>query len=100
MRLIVTPLAEEDLESIGDHIAKDSPRRAATFIGELRSQFKTITANPLAFRLRPELGEGIRSLAYGNYVIFFQPAENELLIVRILHGAMDIAARFDETGTH
>lgn len=92
----ISPLAEQDLEAIGDFIAQDNPHRALTFITELRKQCAKIAASPQAFRLRPELGNDIRSCAYGNYVIFFQERPGELCIVRVLHGAMDIASRFSE----
>lgn len=32
MRLTRTPLAEQDLEAIGDYIAADNPTRAVSFI--------------------------------------------------------------------
>lgn len=71
MRLSLTPLAEQDLEAIGDYIAADNPKRALSFIRELRDRCHRIAANPPGYRLRPELGEGIRSCAHRNYVIFF-----------------------------
>ncbi len=95
-RYRISPLAEQDLEAIGDFIAQDSPRRALTFIAELRKQCAIIAASPKACRMRPELGDKIRSSAYGNYVIFFQDEPEELCIVRVLHGAMDIESRFAE----
>ncbi|AGA33921.1 hypothetical protein TVNIR_2267 [Thioalkalivibrio nitratireducens DSM 14787] len=49
-------------------------------------------ANPPGYRLRPELGDDIRSSAYGNYVIFFVALPEEITIIRILHGARDIPA--------
>jgi toxin ParE1/3/4 len=48
-----TPLAEADLEQIGDYIAQDSPRRALSFIRELRDQCRKIAAAPLSYRERP-----------------------------------------------
>lgn len=92
----ISPLAERDLEAIGDFIAQDNPQRAHTFIAELRKQCVRIAASPKVFRLRPELGNDIRSCAYGNYVIFFQERPGELCIVRVLHGAMDIESRLSE----
>lgn len=92
MRLVITPLAEQDIESIGDYIARDNPRRALSFIRELRSQCQRISKTPQGYRLRDELGDGIRSCAYGNYVIFFEIKTDALRIVRILHGARDIPA--------
>ncbi len=94
MRLEFQPQAERDLEGIGDYIAQDNPRRAMSFVRELRAQCRKILVAPQAYRPRPELGEGIRSCAYGNYVIFFTEDGRLLRIIRVLHGAMDIEAQF------
>lgn len=98
MRLEFLPQAERDLEHIGDYIARDNPQRAVSFVRELRRQCRKILMTPLAYRLRPELGEGIRSCAYNNYVIFFVADRQSqvLRIIRILHGAMDIEGQFSE----
>lgn len=95
-RYRISPLAEQDMEAIGDFIAQNNPRRALTFIAELRKQCDRIATTPKAYRLRPELGDNIRSFAYGNYVIFFQENPEGLCIARVLHGAMDIESRFPE----
>ncbi|WP_295400679.1 type II toxin-antitoxin system RelE/ParE family toxin [uncultured Thiocystis sp.] len=97
MRVIFSPLAERDLEDIGDYIARDNPRRALSFVIELRRQCAKIATAPQAYRPRSELGDGIRSCAHGNYVIFFHETRMGLGIVRILHGSMDIEAQFAET---
>lgn len=94
MRLTFTPLAEQDLEAIADYIAVDNSVRALSFVRELRAQCQRIVLNPPGYRLRQELGEGIRSCAHGNYVIFFESDPDAVLIVRILHGARDIPAVF------
>jgi toxin ParE1/3/4 len=96
MRFILAPMAEQDLEAIGDYIAKDNPRRALSFVRELRTQCGKIARSPQAYRRRPELGEAIRSCAYGNYAIFFVEEGNVVRIIRVLHGAMDIEAQFGE----
>lgn len=93
MRLRLSPLASSDLEGIGDYIARDNPRRASGFVAEIREQCNKIASSPLAYRARPELGNGIRSCAFGDYVIVFQAGDTDVLIVRILHGAMDIPGR-------
>ena len=95
-RYTISPLAEQDLEAIADFIAQDNPHRAHTFITKLRSQCARIAASPKTCRPRPKLGINIRSFAYGNYVTFFQEHAEELCIVRVLHGAMDIENRFSE----
>lgn len=94
MQLEFRPQAERDLESIGDYIAQDNPRRALTFLRELRVQCHKILLAPQGCRLRPELGEGIRSCAHGNYVIFFTESDRSVTVIRVLHGAMDIETKF------
>lgn len=89
-QLLITPLAEQDLEAIGDYIAQDNPRRALSFIEELRNQCERIARNPQGYRTRPELGEGLRSCAHGHYVIFFEANAQDVLIIRVLHGARDL----------
>jgi len=41
---------------------------------------------------RLTLSDDIRSCAHGNYVIFFAAAPEEVIIIRVLHGARDIPA--------
>jgi toxin ParE1/3/4 len=43
----ISPLAEQDMEAIGDFIAQDNPHRAQTFITELRNQCTRIAAAPM-----------------------------------------------------
>ena len=95
MHLAFTPLAEQDLEAISDYIAADSPVRALSFVRELRAQCQRIALNPPGYRLRPELGNGIRSCAHSRYIIFFEATPKEVLIVRILHGARDLPDVFN-----
>lgn len=66
---------------------------AISFLRELRAQCRKIMVAPQAYRSRPELGEGIRSCAYGNYEILFIEDGRLLRIIRVLHGAMDIEAQ-------
>jgi toxin ParE1/3/4 len=90
MQLVLSPLAQTDLEAIGDYIALDSPGNALRFIQGLRDQCQKITRAPLAYVARPELGVGLRSCAYGRYVIFFRPEGEMVRVERILHSAMGI----------
>jgi len=94
MRLTLSPLAEHDLESIGDYIAKDSPRRALSFVQALRAQCARIAINPKGYRPRPELGEAMRSCPCGNYVIFFDVLDQDVTVQRVLHAARDLSAIF------
>ncbi|BAO82722.1 plasmid stabilization system protein [Serpentinimonas maccroryi] len=96
MQLVFLPKAEQDLEAIGDYIALNNPRRAASFVRELQAQCRKQAKSPKAYRPRPELGKGLRSCAHGNYLILYAESDRLVQIVRILHGAMDIEAQFAE----
>lgn len=96
MRVELSLSALHDLECIGDFIAQDNPHHAKTYVKKLRDQCNKIAQTSLAFRLRTELGESIRSAVYGHYVIFFSVDESILRILRILHGSRDMEAQFPE----
>ncbi len=98
MRLELSPLAETDLETIGDYIALDSPGNALRFIQELRDQCSKLTKAPMAYVARPELGKGLRSCAHGRYIIFFRPGDTVVRIERILHSALDIGSELIADG--
>ena len=95
MSLQFSPAAENDLEAIADYVAQDSPANAVRFIDDLRIQCQRLLKAPMAYVARPELGKGLRSCAYGRYVIFFRPTAKLVRIERILHSARDIQAQFD-----
>ena len=96
MKLGIAPLAEHDLEAIGDWIAQDNPVRAVSFTEELYQQCLLIAESPVIYRERPELGQGVRSCAYGRYLVLFRVLDAEVRVERILHGSRDITGMFAE----
>ena len=95
MSCVFSPLAESDLEGIGDYIARDNPQRALSFVLELKEQCEKICDMPLAFPLRSELGEGFRMVVFKSYLIFYRAFEKTVRIERVLHGARNIQVLFD-----
>jgi toxin ParE1/3/4 len=94
MRVVFSVRAEHDLEEIGDYIAAENPSRAVSFIQEIQEQCSKIAMSPLAYIARAELGKDIRSCVHGRYLIVFRPSDEDVLIVRILHGARNLARLF------
>lgn len=85
--------AESDLEQIADYIAQDNPRRALSFVQELRDKCEALAYSPKGFPLVPRYeGHGIRRRVYGNYLIFYRVENEQVVILHVLHGAMDYAA--------
>lgn len=96
MRCRFSPLAELDLEEIGDYIARDNPHRAVSFIGEIRDRCLLILYTPHDAPLRESLGAGIRIVPFGRYVIYYtvHEAADEVRVERILHSSRDIDQSF------
>jgi len=90
VRIAFSPAAETDLMDIAIFIAQDNPNRALTFVDELQGKCDALGGAPGIGTSRPELGEGIRMLPHGRYLIFYREAHKDLRIERILHGSRDI----------
>ena len=92
MRVEISAEAELDLEVIGDHIARDNPARAISFLRELRSKCLGLAELPSGFPLvRRYEHFGVRRRLHGNYLIFYRIEAERLVVLHILHGAMDYA---------
>lgn len=85
-----SPKARQDLLDIGDYIAKDSRANARRFVAKLVDQCNRISQFPLSYPAREDLLPGLRMGAFGRYIIFFRPVDDDVRIERILHGARDI----------
>lgn len=90
LRLLLTPVAQQDLDEIWDYIARDSLIAADKIIDQLRQRFVLLTENPLLGELQPHLADGTyRRFAYRSYVIYYRPQKEELVLIRVLHGSRD-----------
>ncbi len=90
MQLRFSQLAEADIEAIGDFIARDNPERAVTFIQDLRTRCRHLAALPRSAPSRDDLGEGVRMLVLGRYLILYVLHENLLEVRRVVHGARNL----------
>jgi plasmid stabilization system protein ParE len=90
MSVIFAPSAKLDLLKIGEHIKRDNPARAVSFVEELVDRCYTLTDSPRRYPLVPRYEHwGIRRCAHGNYLIFYRVRTDGVDIVHVLHGAMD-----------
>ena len=94
--IVLLPRAIGDLAEIWDYIADDSEARADAFIDLLDGKIHTLARRPHMGRAREELAEGLRSFPVGRYIIFYRPMPKSIEIIRVLHGARDLHALFDE----
>jgi toxin ParE1/3/4 len=91
----LSPRSERDLDSIHDFIAGDNPEAAARVRATILNTADFLARNP-------ELGRLIRDASsrhaqirwsvvpsFRNYLIFYQPFGDTIMVVRILHAAQD-----------
>jgi toxin ParE1/3/4 len=86
--------AKTDLAEIWDYIADDSEAQADAFIDQIDRKLVLLAENPTIGRMRDELAENMRSFPFGRYVIFYITTADGIQIVRVLHGARDLATIF------
>ena len=92
IRVDLTPLAERDLEAIGDYIALDDPLRTVTFVEELRQATEVLATFPKAFPVVPGYEErDVRFHTYGRYVIYYRVVADgaRVVVLRVLNAAQD-----------
>ena len=99
MRLELSRFVESDLEAIAAFIAEDHPRRAVSFLAEIRRKILRIGEQPLLYQLRPEIGAGARLAVVGHYLILFRIAADAVRIERVVYGGRDLPSLFDPSGT-
>ena len=92
--------ARRDIVDIALYIARErkAPQAARKVRDTLLAQCERIARTKAQLgRPRGDLREGLRAFPHRPYVIFFHyPGDDVVEIVRVLHGARDIPALFDD----
>ena len=94
-RVTRRPQAAADILEIWDFIAEDSFAAADRWVDRLDETLELWATQPMMGRGREELAPGVRSFAFGKYVVFFSPLSDGIDVVRVLHGARDIDQVFE-----
>lgn len=89
-----TRQAEEDLLEIWSFLAEDNPAAADELLDEIDRTCVSVAPMPHAGRAREELAASLRSLPVGNYVIFYRPDDEGIVVIRVLHGARNLPEFF------
>ncbi|MFC4254097.1 type II toxin-antitoxin system RelE/ParE family toxin [Altererythrobacter xixiisoli] len=90
MTITLSSRARRDLQSIANHIEKDNPARAISFVGELRDTIKRLAEIPRAFPLVPRYEQhGIRRRSHKGYGILYSVEQHGIFVHRILGPGQD-----------
>lgn len=86
-------VAQDDLISIFDYIAKDIPERALTFIGKLDKKIDMLERQPLLGRVprHQKLKQyGYRVLIIESYLVFYVVRNEVVEVHRVIHGSRNL----------
>jgi len=86
-RIVWSSRAAQDLDSITEYIAADSPAYAGVVLKNIVNQTRILACFPQAGRKVPEFDdENIRELVVYSYRIIYRLRQDEALIVAVIHG--------------
>ncbi len=95
MRVFITPSAENDISEIGNWIAADNPKRAITFMLELKEACSVIGHAPKgSVVVQRYVTHEIRRKPYRDYLIFYRIKDGVVEVLRVIHGARDYSKLF------
>lgn len=92
MRVVYSYRSLNDLRELGDWIAKDSPRRALSFVQELRAKCRGLANLPERFPVVCQRRDmQVRRCVHGEYVILFCVEErpSAVVILSVVNAARD-----------
>jgi toxin ParE1/3/4 len=79
-------------------MAEASERAATRFVTAIWAHFEPLPHFPLSGPTREQLAPGLRVTFHSPYAIYYLPLPDALVIVRVIHGARDIAALAERGG--
>ena len=91
----IAAAAEEDLKGIWSYVAEHNEAAASKLIKEITSKFAILSNFPDMGREQDALLVNLRNFAVKNYLIFYQPFDDGVEILRVLHGSRDIETIFE-----
>lgn len=88
--LVVASAAQEDLREIYRYGMRNwGQRKAGEYLKHFKECFWLLTTESGIGIVRPELGDGLRSFATKQHVVFYRLTESQVQIVRVLHGRQE-----------
>lgn len=93
MRIVRRPLFLDDLADSYAYLAQMPPRGADLFLEHVAAVVDLIAAFPEIGRPREDVRTGLRSFRVRRFrhLIFYRIADDHIVLLRILHGARNLA---------
>jgi toxin ParE1/3/4 len=94
MKIFISEKAKKDLLQIFSYAAERNQLAADSFIERIDSKFEQLSRFPFIGRERTSLAEGLRSVVVRMHVIFYTVESEQMTIVRVIDGRMDVDEEF------
>lgn len=88
-KVLITPVARNDLREIRDYIAEDNPIAAKKTIELIQVQCNLLAQSP-GVGVGRDHYRGLQMFPVGSYLIFYRPIKNGVEIIRVLHSSRDV----------
>jgi plasmid stabilization system protein ParE len=85
-----TPEAEAAVTECATHIARDRPLQTLRWLDEIEATFNLLATQPATGQqVQTKRFGPARRHVVGNYLIYYQPAEDGIRVVLVIHAARD-----------
>ncbi len=93
----VSKEAQNDIRNIGRYTQKEwGAAQRRLYLSGLDQKFGQLAANPKFAAERPEFEPPVRIHHHEKHLIVYVLEDSGILIVRVLHGSMDVPARIPQ----
>ena len=86
-QVVLTAEAEESRIGIWLSVAAEIPDAADRLLERLDEKCRLCATQPEMGTPRPDLGRNVRCFSVGNYVVIYQPTEEGIVVLLVIHGA-------------
>jgi toxin ParE1/3/4 len=75
-----------------------SESTAIDFLSHLLNRLNQVLQFPFSGAPRPDLAHDLRVIFHERYAVYYLPRNDDITVVRVLHGSRDIASIADKDG--
>lgn len=89
--LRISDPATRDLQATAEYTLSESgAKQKKCYLNLIKKSFNALSRSGNIGKHRDEIAQGLYSYSIKKHVVFFRETEDEFMIIRILHGRMDI----------
>ena len=88
--------AIKDINEICDYLAKNNPRSASNLFDAIRQKCKLFANFPKMGKSYSQIRPNLRGFLVKDYIIFYYPHNEGIIIVRIISGYRNLDTLFNE----